>query len=318
LENVKVLEARQSLLDLLGGTQTKHILDRMNAKKIEALHESGVSNGSLLQSKTLLPRPSVIDIGENDAQKPNFLLHDYCKNPSASRSSQKIDPRSYIEKTLALPGVNVNSRDARGYTPLLYACTTTTPNNRDEIIKILLEKGADINICTLEGLRPYQAYESQKKDISCCSPYFFLLEHFTLLSQKEISLENSVVIQDTVDIVCQYFSVAKSSYRSKIWDLLSFTDNRLALLKENERVLTAQQLIRARLIKENPRLQSHPSSLTHAQSEEPIFDFKHHVRKPLLQQVSQPPLPQARAPQPPMVSSVHPPDMADFVQNILL
>ena len=54
-------------------------------------------------------------------------------------------------KLLLEKGANINDQDKYGYTVLIWACIM---NNNIEAIKLLIEKGADINIQDKNGYTP--------------------------------------------------------------------------------------------------------------------------------------------------------------------
>ena len=57
---------------------------------------------------------------------------------------------SEVEKVLA-EGANINQQDEKGYTALIWACMTSSDEKCREIAKLLIDKGADVNIKANNG-----------------------------------------------------------------------------------------------------------------------------------------------------------------------
>jgi len=57
---------------------------------------------------------------------------------------------SEIEQVIA-GGANINQQDEKGYTALIWACSYSSRENYREAAKLLISKGADVNIKTNEG-----------------------------------------------------------------------------------------------------------------------------------------------------------------------
>lgn len=74
----------------------------------------------------------------------------------------KNNQKGVVQTFLKRGGVNVNKRDETGNTPLIYACIK---NSRD-IVKLLLENGADSGLCNINSRAPLHfAAETGNKEI---------------------------------------------------------------------------------------------------------------------------------------------------------
>ncbi len=62
----------------------------------------------------------------------------------------KNNRKSVVQTFLKRGGIDVNKRDESGNTPLIYACM----KNARDLVKILLENGADANLGNQSNLMP--------------------------------------------------------------------------------------------------------------------------------------------------------------------
>lgn len=99
-----------------------------------------------------------VNAQDNEKNSPIFLAIDYFNETynfdnepvfvGEEIKKEKIEPQpKEVLKALVATGVNLNASDEYGYTPLM-VCTA---NNNSDLVKILLELGADRNILNQDG-----------------------------------------------------------------------------------------------------------------------------------------------------------------------
>ncbi|MES0491875.1 MAG: ankyrin repeat domain-containing protein [Leptospirales bacterium] len=85
-------------------------------------------------------------------------------------SLARYGSKKKLKKLLDL-GYNINGQDDRGYTPLMHATTYVTWDHGPEMVKALLEYGADASILNKNGESVFHICIKEKKEREIRSPY---------------------------------------------------------------------------------------------------------------------------------------------------